>query len=78
MLAHCIVIFLCSTYTTSDAIECSSSVVDDVATVSCDLERPNLGDIFCSINSGPQVACEYLYTSSDLKQISRTVSFTLN
>ena len=30
-----------------------------MATVSCDLDRPNIGDIFCSVDSGSPEACEY-------------------
>ncbi len=43
-----------------DAIECSSSVTDDVATVSCgDIDgQPNTGDIFCSIDSGDIEICK--------------------
>ncbi len=43
-----------------DAIECSSSVTDEVATVSCgDIDgQPNTGDIFCSIDSGDIETCK--------------------
>ncbi len=46
--------------TNPDAIECSSSVTDDAATVSCgDIDgQPDTGDIFCSIDSGDIESCK--------------------
>ena len=49
-------------HTHADAIECSSSVDDDVATISCDdLDGQPVnvtGNLFCSIDFGTPEACK--------------------
>ena len=60
---YCMHLSCGTTLPCTDATECSSSVVDDVATVSCpDLDgQPDTGDLFCSIDSGTPEACEALH-----------------
>ena len=54
--------FCIQTCTNADAIECSSSVEGDMATVSCpDLDgQPDNGDLLCSVDSGTPENCEYM------------------
>ena len=48
-----------------------------MATVSCDLDRPDMGDIFCSVDSGSPEACEF--TCALVNFINpKIASFTLN